>query len=435
MTIAPWCIATGIVLLTLALISSLLKRVPLSSSMLAMIAGVALGPLGVGLLRLDLVDDAALIEILSEVAVIISLFAAGLQLRLPLGRIEWRLAVRLATLSMTLTVALTAAIGVFALGLPWGAAVILGALLAPTDPVLAAEVQVKNSTDSDRLRFVLTGEAGFNDGAAFPFIMLGLGLLGAHDLGSGWWRWWAIDVAWAIIGGLGIGALLGSAVAKLVLYLRQRRREAVGLDHFLAVGLIALSYGAAMYAAAYGFLAVFAAGVALRRVERRADAAQPSDVLRSLAGGEAPTKIATGGCTAPAYMAEAVLNFNAQLERFAEVALVVLTGSLLSAELWTWRLAAVVTAMLLIVRPLAVRIGLLGTSLSPIQKNLVAWFGIRGIGSIYYLTYAIVHGLQGAPAEQLANVALATIATSIVVHGVSVTPLMNYYARHGGGRE
>ena len=208
------------------------------------------------------------LSILTEVAVIVSLFTAGLQLRLPINRAEWGVALRLATVAMVLTVALITAIAFFVLGLPLGVAVILGAILAPTDPVLASDVQLKRATDTDQLRFVLTGEAGLNDGTAFPFVMLGLGLLGAHDIGAGGWRWWLVDVLWAVPAGLTIGAALGSIVGKIVLYLRQHHREAVGLDNFLAVGLIGLSYGTALYASSYGFLAVFAAGVALRRVER-----------------------------------------------------------------------------------------------------------------------------------------------------------------------
>ena len=429
MTLAPWCIAAGVMLIAIALASSLLKRAPLSTAIIALLMGIAFGPAGFGLLKLDFTRDAKLLELLTEVAVIVSLFTAGLQLRLPFRCDQWRLAIRLASISMIVTVGLITMIGVFALGLPWGAAIILGALLAPTDPVLASDVQVKHSTDSATLRAVLTGEAGFNDGTAFPFIMLGLGLLGFHELGTGWWRWWAVDLVWAVGGGLGIGALLGMGVAKLVLYLRQHHREAVGLDNFLAVGLIALAYGAALYASAYGFLAVFAAGVALRRVERLADATPPNDALREQAGGEAPEELATDRETAPAYMAEAVLNFNAQLERFAEVALVVVAGSLLSLSLLTPRLACIVAVLLLVVRPAAVYAGLYGARLAPLEKGLIAWFGIRGIGSMYYLAYAITHGLRGRPAEELVDIALATIATSIVVHGVSVTPLMNYYSR------
>ena len=185
---------------------------------------------------------------------------------------RWLLPLRLAIVAMLVTVALVAGVGVLALGLPLGAAILLGGILAPTDPVLASDVQVANPGDRDRLRFALTGEAGLNDGTAFPLVLLGLGLLGLHDIGSFGWRWLAVDVLWAVTVGVVIGAVLGTAVGQLVLYLRRTHKEAVGLDNFLALGLVGLAYGAASLAHGYGFLAVFAAGVALRRLEQQASA-------------------------------------------------------------------------------------------------------------------------------------------------------------------
>jgi NhaP-type Na+/H+ or K+/H+ antiporter len=431
---APWFVAAGIILIVIALTSSLLRRMPLSTPIICLMIGIILGPAGVGLLKLDFVRDATLIERLTEVAVIVSLFTAGLQLRLPLNHVEWRIALRLATLAMALTVALIATMGVFTLGLSVGVSIILGAILAPTDPVLASDVQVKKSTDSDRLRFVLTGEAGFNDGTAFPFVMLGLGILGLHDIGSSGWRWWTIDVLWAVSAGLVSGAALGTTIGKVVLYLRQHHREAVGLDNFLAVGLIALSYGIALYGAAYGFLAVFAAGVALRRVERTAPSPPPSDFIRASAGAIEVNQLATAQETAPAYMAEAVLNFNVHLERFAEVVLVIVVGAMLSFEPLTPRLVCLVIVLLFVFRPLAVYVSLMGIRLSRLERGLIAWFGIRGIGSIYYLSFAIEHGLLASHTEDLVNITLATVATSILVHGICATPLMDYYGRKSGIR-
>ena len=130
-------------------------------------------------------------------------------------------------------------------------------------------------------------------------------------------------------------------------------------------------------------------------------------------------------------MAQAVLGFNEQLERIGEVAVVILLGSMLSWSTFTLQTVAFVAVLLLVLRPLAVSVGLLGSDLSGTQRALIGWFGIRGIGSLYYLMYAIQHGLPDELAGTLATVTLATVAISIVVHGVSVTPLMGAYRKRG----
>jgi sodium/hydrogen antiporter len=426
--LTPWFLAVGTTLIVLALSATYLQRLPLSTSILGLLVGVALGPVGINLVSLDVIENSFLLEVITEIAVIISLFTAGLQLRLPLLNYQWRIAALLAVVSMAITVGLLAALGVFAMGFPLGTAIILGAVLAPTDPVLASDVQVQDPTDRDRLRFVLTAEAGLNDGTAFPFVMLGLGLVGAHELGRFGWYWWTVDVLWAVTAGLTIGALWGTVVGRLVIRLRQRG-EAVGTDNFLAVGLIALSYGSALWAHSYGFLAVFAAGVALRRVERISRGPAPSEALRQAAATAKERSLAIAPDSAPAFMAEAVLNFNASLERFAEVLLVVLVGSMLNTAHFSFAVLAFVLASLFIVRPLAVYTCLVGVRMTSLERAFVAWFGIRGIGSLYYLSYAIEHGLRPEWAESIADLVLAAIAVSIVVHGISATPLMKYYSR------
>ena len=265
---STWFVVVGTLLLGVALLGSYVQRLPLTTTMLYLAVGYSLGPQGAGLFTVDPLRDAAFLERVTEVAVIISLFTAGLKLRIPLSDKRWRRPLRLAFGSMALTVGAIAVTGVHGLGLSWGAAVLLGAILAPTDPVLASDVQVEHPFDYDPLRFSLTGEAGYNDGTAFPFVMLGLGLLGLHDLGDFGLRWLMVDVIWAVLGGLTIGALLGTGVARTILYLRRVHREATGLDDFLAMGLIGISYGVALLCHTYGFLAVFAAGLAMRRIER-----------------------------------------------------------------------------------------------------------------------------------------------------------------------
>ena len=430
---ALWFVVVGTLLVGMAAASTVVRRLPLTTALLYLVAGVALGPVGAGFVRLEPVRDSALLERLAEVAVLISLFGAGLKLRTALSDRRWQLPVRLATISMVLTVALVAAVGVYGLGLPLGAAVLLGAILAPTDPVLASDVQVEHPTDRDRLRFALTGEAALNDGTAFPFVMLGLGLLGHHELGALGWRWLTIDVLWAVASGLGVGWALGWLVSRVVLWLRRERKEAVGLDDLLALGLIALAYGAALLVQGYGFLAVFAAGFALRREERRTTksltgADVPPDV-RAAAQSTSEDEVATAPETASAYMAQAALGFTEQLERLAEVGVVLLLGGMLAprtlaADAWWF-----VPLLFLVIRPLAVLVGAPMRRAPAMQRRLTMWFGIRGIGSVYYLMYALQHGVERALADRLVGLVFTTIAASVVVHGVSVTPLMRRYTR------
>jgi NhaP-type Na+/H+ or K+/H+ antiporter len=444
MEVTLWYIIVGLLLVGMALVGTRLKRLPLTTSLLYLLVGVALGPWGVGMIRLDPVRSAALLERLTEFAVIVSLFTAGLKLRTPLADGRWRLPVRLASASMLVTVALVATAGVLLLGLPLGAAVLLGAVLAPTDPVLASDVQVAHPTDRDRLRFGLTGEAGLNDGTAFPLVMLGLGLMGLHDLGTGGWYWAAVDLLWAVVAGLGIGAVAGALLGRLVIHLRQTHKEAVGLDEFLSLGLLALSYGLALLLHSYGFLAAFAAGVALRSVEARASASsgggdeKPPPDVGSAASAGAAEEVATAPETAPAYMAQAVLGFNEQLERVCEVAVVVLIGGMLTRQYLAYDAIWFAPLLFLVIRPAAVLLGLLGSRVAGTQQTLICWFGIRGVGSVYYLTYAIQHGVGGEAAQQLTALTLTTVAASIMLHGVSVTPLMNMYGklseRRLGGR-
>lgn len=436
MSAEGWFVLAGALFVMMALSGSLLKRLPLTTSIVYLAVGVGLGPLGIGAVQADPLQLAAILERAAEIVVIISLFSAGLKLRVPLSNGRWYVPARLAFGSMVLTVTLVAVIGVVGLGLPLGAAILLGAILAPTDPVLASDVQVEKPTDRDRVRFSLTGEAGLNDGTAFPFVMLGLGLLGLHDIGTLGWRWLLVDLVWAVAAGLGIGGLLGTLVGRLVLYLRREHREAVGLDDFLALGLIALSYGVALLAQAYGFLAVFAAGLALRRIEQMGSGDRaPEDVIGGTAAGR-EEEVATSPETASAYMTQAVLGFNEQLERIGEVALVVLVGTLISAHRLAPEALWFAPLLFLLVRPVTVGVGLLRSRTSTLQRVLMAWFGIRGIGSLYYLMFAIEQGLPGPLAEQLTRLTLTVIAVSIVIHGVSVTPLMQryqaYVERRGG---
>lgn len=381
---------------------------------------------------------ALLLERLTEVVVLVSLFTAGLKLSPGLRDRRWLLPLRLAVVSMIITVLGVAVAAHMLLGWQWGPCILLGAILAPTDPVLASDVQVHRPGDRDRLRFALTGEGGLNDGAAFPFVMLGLGLMGLHELGSFGWRWLVVDVLWAALAGPAIGALLGLAVGWLVLYLRRAHKEAVGLDDFLAMGLIALSYGAAQMIGAYGFLSVFAAGVALRQLEQSQTPGDSS--IKAAAQAQVdPDKtvaeaIAVDPQHAPAFMAQAVLGFNEQLDRIGEVAMVITIGAMLWAVKWHGAALWLIPLLLLVVRPVSVALGLAHSSATSGQRWLIGWFGIRGVGSLYYLMYAINHGVPASLADPLTTLTLSVVVCSIVLHGISVTPMMAAYERAAARR-
>ena len=405
MDFASWVTVGGALLVVMALSGTMFARLPLSASMLYLGVGVALSPAWLGAADLSMLTAAPMLERLTEAVVLISLFTSGLKLSAGLHDRRWLPPLRLALLSMLISVAAVALIGTWLLGLSLGAAVLLGGILAPTDPVLASEVQVVDAADRDALRFALTGEGGLNDGTAFPVVMLGLGLLGLHEIGEFGWRWLAVDLLWASAAGIAIGAVLGTSLGRLVMYLRREHKEAVGYDNFLSLGLIGLAYGLALLCHAYGFLAVFAAGVALRRVERQGVTPAAED--------------------APA---NAMLSFNEQLDRIGELCAVIVIGLLLWAVQWQHASWWFVAALLLGVRPASVALGLAAARILPTQRRLIGWFGIRGVGSLFYLVYAINHGIAPALAEVLTALVLSVVATSIVVHGISVTPLMTKYA-------
>ena len=445
---ALWSAIIGLLLVVMALSDSVLARLPLSTSMLYVLVGVAVSPLAFGLSSLTPASHAKLVEHTAEVVVLLSLFTAGLKMSLGLKDGRWLLPVRLAVISMLVTVACIAAAGTWLLGLSLGAAVLLGGILAPTDPVLASEVELENADDRDRLRFSLTGEAGMNDGTAFPIVLLGLGLLGLHELGSFGWRWFSLNVVWGAVCGIGVGATLGTLVGRMVLYLRRTHKEATGLDNFLALGLIGLSYGVAQLANGLGFLAVFAAGVALRRIEQQETRAAtpvagngapaPAAVVEKAAVDPDPRhaqRAAVHPQHAPAYLAHAVSTFNEQIERIGEVAAVIVIGMMLWAIEWHQVRWWFIVMLLVLIRPLSVLVGLAGTNTLWSQRTLIGWFGIRGIGSLYYVMYAVNHGLAPEVSNTLLALTLSAVVASITLHGISVTPLMSIYERSRRARK
>ncbi|WP_376694916.1 cation:proton antiporter [Wenzhouxiangella sp. EGI_FJ10305] len=426
MTIATWFIFIGLLLLLVGFTYHNLRSLPTTSAILYLLAGCLVGPMGLGLFHFNPLKESALLEVLTEIAVLVSLYCAGVKMPSPVTLRRWQSPLQLAIVSMAITVGLVTLFGHYWLGLPLGAAVLLGAVVAPTDPVLATEVQVRHADDSDHLRFALTCEAGINDGSAFPFIMLGLGLLGLHDLGESGSRWLFMDVLWASGAGVGIGILMGYAAGWLVYRLRTKFVGTVFLESFLGLGLIALAYGICLLVGAWGFLGVFSAAVALRQTEL--GLAKRGSLTTTV---QKPTGDQKAETKAHAHVSDSSLIFNEHLERLAEIVLVLLIGGSLFWDSWSWRAAGFAAFLFLIARPLSVHLGLLGSNSSMRVRNLAGWFGVRGIGSMYYLMYAIQHGLPEEIALELLHLTLVAVALSILVHGVSVKPAFALFWRPG----
>ncbi|KON80331.2 cation:proton antiporter [Azoarcus sp. PA01] len=424
LTNAQWFLLVGGLLLLRGLTSSMIRRLPVTAAIIYLAVGLVVGPTVLNLFHFNPLKESALLEVLTEAAVLISLYAAGVKMPVPVSLARWRAPILLAFASMAVTVGLIAAFGHYALGLPLGAAVLLGAILAPTDPVLATDVQTRHPGDRDRLRFTLTCEAGMNDGSAFPFVMLGLGLLGLHELGEFGLRWAVVDVVWATLAGLAIGVACGVAMAHVVARLHRTAAAHGLLDDFLGLGLIGIVYGLSVMASAWGFLAVFFAAVALRQTERKLAGAAPDKADR-LQTGEG------GGHAAPVHdvptLSEGSLIFKEHLERLSELLLILLIGGTLFVDSWSWRAVGMALFLFLVARPLSVMIGLIGTRTPWRIRGLAGWFGVRGIGSLYYLMYAIQHGLPEDVALELIHMTLIVVTLSVIFHGTSVKPLMERF--------
>ncbi len=430
MTNAQWFLLIGCLMLARGLTSTTLKRSPFTSAIIYLAVGLFVGPTVLNAFYFDPFKQSALLEVLTEVAVLISLFSAGVKMPVPVTLSRWRPPFLLASVSMILTVGMIAVFAHWVLGLPLGAGVLLGAILSPTDPVLATDVQSRHAGDNDQLRFTLTCEAGMNDGTAFPFLMLGMGMLGLHELGESGLRWVLVDIVWATAAALAIGVACGAAMAHLSWKLRVREPRHEILDDLVGLGLIAAVYGLSLAVHAWGFLAVFFVGVALRQMElklARADGIKPEQFNADIAR---PAELSASPDPEPPPIVSAeALVFKEHLERLSELMLVLLLGGMLLMEFWNWRAFALALFLFAVARPVSVLIGLLATNTSWRIRGMVSWFGVRGIGSIYYVMYAIQHGLPENLARELVHLTLVVVALSILLHGTSVKPLMSRFWR------
>jgi NhaP-type Na+/H+ or K+/H+ antiporter len=391
----------GVVVLLTAWLPMVVKELPLSLPIFC----VALGALIFAFPDLPGVlphpnEELSIVERMSEFVVIVSLMGAGLKIDRPFGWQRWRLTWRLLGIAMPLTILALAWLGTSLLGLSLAAALLLAASLAPTDPVLASDVQVGPPGDSeeDEVRFTLTSEAGLNDGLAFPFVLLAIALAQEESLTSVA-EWFAYAVVWKISAGIVMGYVIGRALGWLTFHLPNRAKLSRTGAGFVALGITCIAYGATEMVKGYGFLAVFVAALSLRATEPEHEYHQK------------------------------LHDFAEELERLMMmVLLVLLGGAMTGGELFsalTWQAAVFGLLALFIVRPLAGWIGLIGTDPPPGEKAAISFFGIRGLGSIYYLAYALHHA-KFDNANLLWSTAGFIILVSIVLHGITVTPAMRH---------
>lgn len=398
--------AAGLAVFVAAIVPKLLRNAPFSMPMVFLAAGFAVFWLLGDLPDPDPVLHADFTVHLTEVCVIISLMGAGLALDRPVGRRRWATTWRMLGIAMPLCMLGLTLLGLWVLGLGLAAALLVAAVLAPTDPVLASEVQVGEPADEDEetdkedeVRFGLTSEAGLNDGLAFPFVYLAIAMSVVGTSPSDWFpEWFAVDVLWRI----GMGVLLGFGTGKMLARLFfSARHDSMRLSNhsegFVALAATFLAYGVTEMIEGYGFIAVFVCAVTIRAAEH------------------------THGYH------KVLHSYVEQLERLMTVVILVLLGGAIARGLLAgigWAEVAVALAFLILVRPLSGWLALARGKTGPRERIAISFFGIRGIGSLYYLAYALGKGGFGAQADYLWSVVGLVVAASVVLHGATTAPVM-----------
>ncbi|MGE0819518.1 MAG: cation:proton antiporter [Candidatus Nanopelagicales bacterium] len=395
--------AAGLATLAAALLPKFLGRLPVSMPMVFLGAGMLAFALFPALPDPDPMAGGDLALHLTEVCVLVSLMGAGLALNRPVGWAAWSSTWRLLAITMPLTIAAVALLGWWVLGLGVASAVLLGAVLAPTDPVLATEVQVSEpvtdeDADDDEARFALTSEAGLNDGLAFPFTYAAVAISVVGAAPAAWLgHWLAVDVLWRLASGVGVGIGVGWLLGRLFFSsFAERFHLAEKSEGFVAIAATFLAYGAAELLHGYGFVAVFVCACTLRAAERQ-------------------------------HGYHVVLHtFVEQVERILTVVVIVLLGGALGRGLLVgigWAEVLTAAAVLLVVRPAAGWIGLTPGRTGPRERAVISFFGVRGVGSLFYVAFALSEG-DFPDGPYLWSVTALVVVGSILVHGITATPVM-----------
>ncbi|MBY0521589.1 MAG: cation:proton antiporter [Sphingomonas sp.] len=402
-------ILTGFGLLTALVVwlPLVLRKLPLSLPIVCIALGAGLFSLPQVTLRPLPILYPEITERFCEFVVIIALMGAGLKIDRVFRVHDWLITWRLLGITMPLGILGISALIGLGMGVPWAIALLLAASLAPTDPVLAADIQVgpPRSEDEDEVRFGLTSEAGLNDGLAFPFVNLAIALATLASAGEPWaWHWLGYDVVWKIGVGVGAGWLIGRALGWLTFHMPAESKLAQTGDGLIALAATCGSYGLVEVVHGYGFLAVFVTALAFRGTHRQHD------------------------------FHHDMHDVTEQIERLAMMVLLLLFGGALVSGLLAsvgWVEVALALVILLVIRPLTGLIGLIGHPADRSEKLTIAFFGIRGVGSIYYLAYGLNH-MKVADAERLWGLVGLVVLLSILLHGLTVTPIMRSLDRQHG---
>ncbi len=396
----------GLLIALVAWLPLALRRLPISLPIVCIVIGAVI--FGTQYVGFDPSPSAHpyVTERLTEFVVIIALMGAGLKIDRVFSFGGWGMAWRLLLVTMPLSILLIMGVGYWLLGFGAIASLLLAASLAPTDPVLAADVQVAGPHEGgeDTVRFALTSEAGLNDGFAFPFVHLAIVLSVAATTGEPWFlQWLGYNVLWEILGGIGCGWLVGRVFGWLTFRMPGDTLAKTG-DGLIAISATFISYGVSEMIQCYGFFAVFVTALTLRASHR------DHEFQRDMH------------------------DITEQVERIAMMLLLLAFGGSLITGLpapigWTEVLAAVL--ILFVVRPVTGLIGLIGAKATRGEKLTIAFFGIRGVGSFYYLAYGLNHG-EFADADRLWTILSLVVIMSVVMHGLTVTPVMRWLDRSQG---
>ena len=397
----------GVLIALVAWLPLALKQLPLSLPIVCIGIGAAVFLLPAVSLRPLPMLHPHITERFAEFVVIIALMGAGLKIDRVFGWRRWAITWRLLGITMPLGILLITVMATLTLEVTWAVALLLAASLAPTDPVLAADVQVgpPKTGDEDEVRFGLTSEAGLNDGTAFPFVHLAILLAAALPAGQPWLgEWTGYRVLWEVGGGILGGWLVGRLFGWLTFRIPAETKLAKTGDGLIALSATFVSYGLTEMVHVYGFLSVFVTALTFRHAHRDHDFQSEMHALTE------------------------------QIERIAMMVLLILFGGALVSGLLAhvgWADVGVAAAILLVIRPLTGWLGLLGYPADAGEKMTLAFFGIRGVGSIYYLAFGINH-MPVPQAERLWGIVGLVVLFSILLHGLTVTPIMRSLDRRRG---